>query len=138
VHARVCLSACLCVSLCVCVCVCVCVYVCVCVCVCVQESRERERLLDSLQKERDAVISNHTTQLHKVQHTLDSQLQEMRRTHSQKVRITHTLSHTHAHSAHLQRQQNTHPDSAYRLCPHALLIGCDLVCADRRLLVTGM
>ncbi|XP_026137236.1 centrosomal protein of 164 kDa-like [Carassius auratus] len=49
-----------------------------------QESRERERLLDSLQKERDAVISKHTTQLHKLQHTLDTQLQETRRTHSQK------------------------------------------------------
>ncbi|XP_059371018.1 centrosomal protein of 164 kDa-like, partial [Carassius carassius] len=49
-----------------------------------QESREREHLLDSLQRERDAVISKHTTQLHKLQHTLDTQLQEMRRTHSQK------------------------------------------------------
>ncbi|XP_059403562.1 centrosomal protein of 164 kDa-like isoform X2 [Carassius carassius] len=49
-----------------------------------QESREREHLLDSLQRERDAVISTHTTQLHKLQHTLDTQLQDTRRTHSQK------------------------------------------------------
>ncbi|XP_065136326.1 uncharacterized protein [Paramisgurnus dabryanus] len=56
-----------------------------------QEKRERERLLNCLQEERDDLISKHTTQLHKLQNMLDTQLQETHKTHSQKESVLQDL-----------------------------------------------
>lgn len=60
-----------------------CVYVYGCV---FQETAQRERLLSTLQEDRERLQSSHAVQLEKLRLQLDTQIQKTQLTHSRKVR----------------------------------------------------
>lgn len=65
-------------------------------CVCVfQETAQRERLLSTLQEDRDRLQASHAVQLEKLRLQLDTQIQKAQLTHSRKVGWDrHTLLQT--------------------------------------------
>ena len=63
------------------------------VCVCVfQETAQRERLLSTLQEDRDRLQRSHAVELEKLRLQLDTQIQKTQLTHSRRVRPD---EHTH-------------------------------------------
>lgn len=60
-----------------------------------QETAQRERLLSTLQEDRERLQASHATQLEKLRLQLETQMQKTQLTHSRKVTlIRYTLSHT--------------------------------------------
>lgn len=56
-----------------------------------QETAQRERLLSTLQEDREHLQSSHAVQLEKLRLQLDTQIQKTQLTHSRKVRLVRHL-----------------------------------------------
>lgn len=61
-------------------------------CVCVsQEKAQRERLLSTLQEDREHLQASHAIQLEKLRLQLDTEIQKVQLTHSRRVRLVRSM-----------------------------------------------